>query len=89
MESSASVPLADCQKLKFAYDFMGRRYSKKVDAYNATTSEFDLQPMPIRLTHYRTLSGARCAHFCGQPHHGWYSGANRIGMLQTTFLYDG
>jgi len=43
MESSASVPLADRQKLEFAYDFMGRRYEKKVYAYNTTTPAFELQ----------------------------------------------
>jgi len=32
MESSASVPLVDRKKLEFAYDYMGRRISKKVYA---------------------------------------------------------
>ena len=40
---SPDTPQAGDQKLEFAYDFMGRRFSKKVYSYNATTANFELQ----------------------------------------------
>lgn len=37
------TPAVDDLKLEFKYDFMGRRYEKKVYSYNTSTSNFELQ----------------------------------------------